>query len=324
MAEEPTPRRRRYRRLLIVLALIAVPVILLMLAGRKPTIKPGTVLMITLEGDVHEGPPGDPLRQLGMALGGAEATPSLHELRRALRHAKTDGRIAGVVLEVRHLSCGWAVVEELRDLIAEVRGAGKPVQALLSGDMAEEKEYSVAAAAGRVLLAPAGGLLLNGLLAEVTFYRGLLDWLQIEPEVLMFKEYKSAGEPFVNKQMSPAMREVLQSLLSEIHGRFVSQVAAARKIDGDKLQKLLDRGLLTAKEGQSVGLIDGVGYRDELEEALGAKKKSERASVQRYLKALGDEPQLGSVALIYASGPIMAGSGQGGFGGSEIIEGPLA
>ncbi|MCS6914464.1 MAG: signal peptide peptidase SppA [Myxococcales bacterium] len=322
MAEATPKRPRRRRRFILFTVFVVILLSVLSLIGRRPKIDPGTVLVVSLEGEIPEAPPQDPFRQITSLLEQRDGTPSLHELRRALRHARDDSRIAGVLLEVRALECGWAVIDEIRGLISDVRAAGKPVQVLLSGDFAEEKEYAVASSASRIVLAPEAGLLLNGLLAEVTFFRGLLDWAMIEPEVLQLKEYKSAGEPFVNRRMSPAMREALSSLLSEIHGRFLAQVAEQRKIDPGKLRQMLDRGLLTSKEGLSAGLVDALGYRDEVEQAMGADQTKKRITVARYLKALADEPTRGNVALIYATGPIVAGEVQSGLGAGEVIEGP--
>lgn len=329
MADETVPRRSRWRRrLVIALLLLLPPVVLLLLVTRKPTIEPGTVLVVHLEGQLPEAAPDDPFTRLGRSLSGAEGPASLHDLRRALVRARTDSRISGVLLEIHPVQTGWAAIDEVRELLAEVRAAGKPVQALLAGDFIEEREYTLALPAGRIVCNPEAGVMLNGLLAEVTFYRGLLDNLRIEPQVLQFKEYKSAGEPLVNREMSPAMRESLTAILGGIHERFLSRVAAERKIDPAELRRLVDRGLLTTGDAVKARLLDGVGYRDELLDALqpgdkdGKGGKKRVASVGRYLKALPDEPHMAEVALIYAVGPILSGTGGGGpLGGGEVIHG---
>jgi protease-4 len=324
MAEE-TPRRRwRWVRwLILILVLLSPYLILWSMIGRKPKIEPGSVLVVRLAGEIDEGPSEDPLEELQQLFGGGEGALSLHEIRRGLRHAQKDNRIVGVLLEIQPLQAGWGTIDELRTLITDLRQAGKPVQALLSSDFVDEREYLLATAAGRVVMAPEGGLMLNGMHADIAFFRGLLDNLKIQPEVLQLKEYKSAFEPLVNKSMSPAMREWVTSLVGEIHGRFLSYVATQRKIDTERLAKLMDRGVLTSKEGLAAGLIDAVGYRDELEDALagGKSERKKRTSLARYVKALPDEPKKGQVALIYAVGPILAGS-DGAPGRGEVIEGP--
>lgn len=318
-------QKRPRRRWILAGVLVLIVLVVWMLATRRPRIEPGTVLVVRLEGDIGEAPPLSPLLALREMLGQPEGSPSLHELRRALRHAGRDPRIAGVLLEVRSLHAGWAKVEELRAEVEKLRSTGKPVQALLTGDLVGEKEYSLAAAAQRVVASPQTGLLLAGLAAQVTFYRGLLDNLKIEPQFVQFKEYKSAAEPFINRKMSAPMREALGAVLGEIQERFVAQVAARRGLAPESVKEMLGKEpLLSTRAALERKLLDAQGYRDEVEAALagGPVKKAKLASVARYLKALPDEPRAGAVALVYATGPIVAGALPDGLlGGEEIIDG---
>src|SRR5262249_54250256 len=152
-----------------------------------PEVKRGSVLVIRFEGDIEDAPSESPLSFLGG--GGGGAFVSLYELRRLVEAAAKDDRIAGVLLEIGSIGSGFASVEEARGLISRLREAKKPVQAVLVGDFVEEKEYLLATAADRVTVSPEAGLLLNGLEAEVTFYRGTLDKLHVEPQFFQFKEY---------------------------------------------------------------------------------------------------------------------------------------
>lgn len=324
---DPVRRKKRRRRLVWLVVLLGL-VGLGYLATRPPTIHPGTVLTLRIGGALPESAPDNPVQALLRAAsggGGGDAPLNLHDLRRVLQHARRDGRIRGVALEISPLSAGWAKVEEVRDLIVAVRAAGKPVHALLTGDFIQEKEYLLGAAADRVVASPESGLLLNGLVAEVMFYRGVFDRVGVAPQFLQFKEYKSAAEPFINKAMSPAMREVIRGMLQGINDRFVKYVAERRKIDEAALRALMDRGGQTTAEALAAKLLDGVGYRDEVEGGLrqpGGDTHDRVASGGRYRSAIGDDPALGQVALIYAVGPITAGSEDGGLGQSEVIEGP--
>src|SRR5689334_5988482 len=97
---DETKRPRRLRRWLILLVVLAIPVVLLALAGRKPKIEPGSILVVRLEGELPEAQQEDPLRRLSQLFSQGESPPSLHELRRTLRRAKSDSRISGVLLEL--------------------------------------------------------------------------------------------------------------------------------------------------------------------------------------------------------------------------------
>ena len=100
---------------------------------------------------------------------------------------------------------------------------------LLEGDIIDDLTYFLATAADRVWIAPTTAAAINGLAVESAFFRGTLDKLHIVPEVIMMGNYKSAGEPFLNYEMSPYMRESLQAVLDTTHQSFVERVAARRK-----------------------------------------------------------------------------------------------
>jgi len=271
-----------------------------------PEVKRGSILVARFEGDLDEAPSESFLSFLT-----ASGTPfiSLYELRRLVEAAVKDDRIAGVLLEIGNISSGFASVEEARGLIGRLRDGKKPVQAVLVGDFVGTKDYLLATAADRIVLSPESGLLLNGIDAEVTFWRGTLDKLHIEPQFFMFKEYKSAAEPFVNREMSKPMREWLESMLNDFYSRFVNEVASRRAQSVDSLRALFDKGGLTAHEGLQAKLVDALGYGEDVEvemrKAAGLDpEKRERIGARRYVSA-AEEPQEGEqIALIYGLGVI--------------------
>jgi protease-4 len=273
----------------------------------SPEVKRGSVLVIRFEGDIEEAPPESPLSFLSGSGGGAFV--SLHELRRLVEAAAKDDRLAGVLLEIGPIGSGFASIEEARGLINRLREAKKPVQAILVADFVEEKDYLLATAADRITMAPESGLLLNGLEAEVTFFRGTLDKLHVEPQFFQFKEYKSAAEPFINHEMSKPMREWVNSMLNDFYGRFLQEVAERRGIAVDSLRTLFDRGGLTAREGLDERLVDALGYSEDIEtsmrQAAGVDtSKSGRVLARRYLSAAEEPPAGESFAIIYGIGAI--------------------
>jgi len=272
-----------------------------------PEVKRGSVLVIRFEGDIEDAPSESPFSFL--TSGGGGGFVSLHELRRLVEAAAKDERIAGVLLEVGPIGSGFASVEEARGLIGRLRDAKKPVQAVLVGDFVEEKDYLLATAADRVTLSPESGLLLNGLEAEVTFFRGTLDKLHVEPQFFQFKEYKSAAEPFINYEMSRPMREWINSMLNDFYSRFLQEVADRRGVGVEPLRALFDKGGLTAQEGLDAKLVDALGYSEDVEtsmrKAAGTDtSKSGRVLARRYLSA-AEEPQAGeNFAIIFGNGAI--------------------
>lgn len=279
-----------------------------------PELSTGTVLSLEISGHLAEGPTESPLLDLLR-----EEKINLFDVRQALGFAAKDPRIHGVLLEIGPLSLGWGAIEELRGELLKFRASKKPAHALLGGDFIEEREYYLATSASQIVLNPEAGALLNGLLAEVSFYRKALDKLRIEPQFIQYKEYKNAAEPFSREHMSPYFREALDTVLTDIQGRFVHAVSTSRKLETARILQVLNAGLWTAPMAQQQGLVDQLGYRDEVEQALAAvqqkdKKVFRSVSVAEYLRAARDRFTPGRdrphIGLVFATGVISSGKSE--------------
>lgn len=270
-------------------------------------VRKGTVVEIVLQGSIPELPSEDLLNQL------FGSSASLWEMGRALRVAAKDDRVQGVYLEIHPLMLNWGQVEELRDYLHEFRSSGKPIQALLALDLLEEDELYLASATDSITLNPDAGVLVNGLRAEVMFYKKTLEKLGIEPQILQFKEYKSP-ENYTRGHLSPQVREMLQSILKDVQDRFVKTVARERKVEEARLRGLIAKGMGSAQLALEEGLVDTLGYRDQIEDHFTIPEKSQEKyhslPVSRYLTAVQDRLKSKSkhkVALVGALRSITAG-----------------
>ena len=164
---------------LVVFFLIAIIGIALIAESLgKPDVPNNSVLVLNVSGDLPDYSPDDPMAKVF----GMESPQSFSSLMTQMRKAKVDSRIGAVLLNVNFPGIGWGKADELRAAIADLRASGKPVYAYMEIGM--NKEYYIASAAEKVFLPPAGDIYINGFAAEVTFYRGSLDKLGIEPEVI--------------------------------------------------------------------------------------------------------------------------------------------
>src|SRR6185295_11014607 len=127
-----------------------------------------------------------------------------------------------------------------------LRAAGKRVFVHLNHGGV--REYYVASAAERVVLTPAGVLDVAGLSAEATFFLGALEKLGVRAEVVQVGLYKSAGEPFTRRDMSPAHREMIESLVDDLYGQIAEAVASSRGVGVDEARALLGRGPFVSAE----------------------------------------------------------------------------
>ena len=285
-------------------------------------VRQNSVLEINLQRELPELPLTTPIAQIF-----ERDSVSVIDLDRLLRAAAKDQRIAAVYLGIHPLGNSWAQVEEIRGFLHEFRQSKKKIYAYLAVDMASEKELYLASAADEIYLNPDAGLLINGLMAEIGFYKRMMAKLKIEPQFLQFKEFKSA-ENFTREKMTPEFRSMLESILIDIQDRFVQTVAEERKIEAARLRELVKIGIAPAPLAIQEHLVTALGYEDEIQSKLmvdksGGGKEYRSISASKYLKAV--EPSRRAkqrVALIGGLGPIVSGSSDeawGNFMGGETM-----
>ncbi|SDR78479.1 signal peptide peptidase A. Serine peptidase. MEROPS family S49 [Friedmanniella luteola] len=285
---------------------------------------PGTRTPLLLELDLTDLPvdpdPGDPLARL-RTRGKRLLRPTL----RALHEAADDPRVAGLVARVGG-PLPWAAAQELRIGVQAFAASGKPTVAWAEsfGEVADTASYVLATAFGTVWLQPGGGVGLLGVAAETTFLGGALAKLGVQPEFEQRHEYKNAVDTFTRTGFTEAHRASLEGLTSSLLDEAVGRVAAGRGLGEERVRELVDTGPRTAAEALEVGLVDRLGYRDQVYAALRAEVGEEaellfadRWSPRRTLPALPwSKP--GRVALVRAHGGIGSGRSRRGPMGRQL------
>src|SRR5215210_879804 len=200
--------------------------------------------------------------------------PSLEKIRVRLVRISADGRHRGVVLRVRSLDAGWAVLEELRRELSAFRGRGGRVVAYLT-DPVDSRSYYLSCAADEILAAPLATIGVIGVRTRVNFLKDALKRIGLEAEVIAVSPYKSAGDPFVRNDFSRESREQAERLLERRYEELVGAISEGRDLTPEEARARIDRAPYGAFEALGQGLLDGVCYEDELPERLG--KEGERA-----------------------------------------------
>jgi protease-4 len=308
--------------------------------GKPAEKKPAALIaQVTLAGSLPDG-----VGQGGLL---ADVAPHLHRVIERLEKAAGDDRVKGVVLSIESPDLGRARADELRAAVARLRKAGKPVAAHLVGS--EPVHYMVALACDTITMPPAATLEITGVRAEVTFFKQLLDTLGVQAEILQVGEFKGAGEPLTRSTMSPQLRAQYEAFVGDLFEQLVDRIAADRKLAPEKVRELVDTGVFTPEAAREAGLIDAVGYEDEVAAALAKKvelaepkiardyaarkmdndfsgigglvKLVEMLSGQKQTAASGKQKQ---VAIVHVTGEISEGKGRddllaGGAAGSDAV-----
>jgi len=300
---------------------IGVAIVVSVFRKSEPTIRDNSLLTLRVAGSLPDYSPDDPFKKY---FGGPDQ--SLTGLVMQFKKAKVDKRIKAILLEVDISGVGWGKAEELREAITDFRSSGKLVYAYVEFGL--NKEYYIATACDKIYVPPPGELFINGLAADVMFFRGSLDKLGIYPDIYQIGKYKSAGDMFTQKQMTDAHREYVNSLLDDLYGRYVNTIAQSRKKTPDEVRALIDNAPYNAAKAKEVGLIDESAYRDDVETQIKTQlgyKDADAFTPVRGTDYRDVSPEsLGlnegeRIAVIYASGTIGSGSSQNSPSGEQSI-----
>lgn len=241
--------------------------------------------------------------------------PSLYDVIRLIKHAKGDSAVKGIYIKCSNNANGMGASQEIRNALLDFRSSGKFIYAY--GDVITQSGYSVGNVANRIYCNPEGGVDWRGYAVELAYVKGLLQKLEIEPQIFYAGKFKSATEPFRETSMTDANRLQLSVMLGDMYGRFLQQTADARKLDTATLHQYANEYRIQfAADAVKYGLIDGLKYDDEVKSEIAAKlggvklDKLNLINVQKYAKAV-DYKRDGKdkIAVIYAQGDITDGKG---------------
>ncbi len=280
-----------------------------------PSVKTNSVLYFPMSGILMEKAVEDPFLN---AFGDGPTPQSLLDIITAIEKAKTDDRIKGIYLEPMYMAGSYAGLKEIRDALLSFKESGKFIYAY--GEYISESDYYVASVADSLFINPTGAIEFNGLSANITFYKGMFDKLDIKPEVFRVGDFKSYVEPYIRKDMSEANRLQYTELLSSMYGTYLDDVSSAIKIPVDKLSEISSQMVINLpKDAVDVGLIHSLGYEDELKsvmkEKLGLSESAELRTMKmnKYIQATSIESAYSSnrIAVIVAEGDITMGGDEG-------------
>jgi protease-4 len=309
--------------------------------GEKVKVPEGSALVFAPSGVITEQPKWlDPIAEaMGEAFGNQEPKEeSIYDLLEILRNAKEDDRIATLVIAPQGiLSIGPAMMEMLRDGIADFKESGKKVIAM--GDFYSQAQYYIAAQADEVYLHPHGGVMLEGYSRVRTYYASMLEKLKVTPNVFKVGKYKSAIEPYLRDDMSEYAKEANRAFLADLWEAYKQDIAAARGIDASKIDEQINAMPQAIKEANGSfaqlavkqKLVDGLKSRPEFQEMMiglvgeNEKKTSyNQIGHREYLKVIKPpfdfvNPHTKKIAVIVASGAIMDGNHKEGTIGGDTL-----
>ena len=300
----------------VVLFFISILVVFSMVSSSESEtqVRKNSVMMLDLNGTLTERSQENPLDFL---MKEDYKTYGLDDILSSIRKAKENEDIKGIYIQATSLGAGFASLEEIRDALKDFKESGKFIVAY--GDTYTQNLYYLSSVADKVLLNPQGMLEWRGLAATPMFFKDLLEKIGVEMQIFKVGTYKSAVEPFISTEMSPANREQVNVYLSSIWGQITSSVAESRNLSVEALNKEADRMLMfyPAEESVKNGLVDTLIYkndvRDYLKNMVGIDKDDNMPvlDIQDMINVKKNVPRDKSgnvIAVYYAYGEIDGGS----------------
>ncbi len=281
----------------------------------EPYVRANTVLEIELTGNIPARSLSNPFEELFQT---GKESPSLQNLKSNLEKAASDENIAGVWVKTNFVAASWANLESVHGYLEKYKQSGKFLYFSTDDIGMNEKAYFLATAADSIFSPEETMFEFDGFFAQLSFYKGTMEKLGIEPEIIRVGKYKSAIEPFIQEESSPESREQLSAILNSASNRFISAVEqktgmSAGEID-EMLNRVPDRSVERAFEN---GLIDVLAYPDQVEKQIKSRigldedEDLKKISFSRYNRVKSssagvDKPDTENrIAVIYSSGTIL-------------------
>ena len=311
----------------IVLTILGLITVVGMVASSdsETIVRDNSVFVLDLKGNLSERVQENPFQQI---MGDGNGSYGLNDILSSIKKAKENDKIKGIYIQPSYLATSFASLEEIRNALQDFKESGKFIVAY--ADQYTQGMYYLASVADKVIINPQGNISWHGLASQPVFFKDLLDKLGIDVQVFKVGTYKSAVEPFIATEMSPANREQVTVFLNSIWNQLLDDVSVSRNISKDSLNAYADQcmDLCQAEEYIKCGLADSVLYKDEmiayLKQLTGRKEDQSLNSLflEDMINVKKNVPKDKSgnvVAVYYASGEILDAASSNST--EEVIDG---
>lgn len=292
--------------------------IVMMAAGMSsstPSISSHSILHLNLNGVIEERLEGRSI--MDRLYGVGEDQLSLKDIVKSIRHAKDDSKIEGIFIDCKGGAGGSATMAYIREALMDFKESGKWVVAY--GDTYTQSNYFVATAADSLWVNPVGAVDVHGVGGSLTFFKGLLDKLNVEVQVIKVGTYKSAVEPFILTEPSEANRRQIKSYITPIWNYMTENIATSRGVSQATVNQWADSIIITGDPEllPGMGVATSLRYRHQAEEWM--KEQTDRdkdenlrlVSPSTYISTIKDKKSSTRIAVLYASGDIVDNGNEG-------------
>ena len=306
---------------IVICILLFIGIISLISSEKEFQLKNNSILKIDLTNtSVVERTALNPFDAMNIS-GEVSTSIELKDVLDNIEKAKTDQNIKAIYINTSFVNAGLSQVEEIRNKLLEFKQTNKPIIAY--SEVYSQLAYYLASAANKIYLNPEGSIEIKGFSAEIMFYKGLLEKLDVDMQIIRHGKFKSAIEPFTLDKMSTANREQMKRLLNSVSKNIFDSIANQRELTLSEVNKHANNlSLESAKSCVDLKYIDALLYQDQVEDSLSNisnSKKLNLISLKKYSKIKTEKKDISrdKIAIIYANGTINSGKGDEKSIGSE-------
>jgi len=313
--------------LLMFIIFIGILVSAVSVGSKETVVVPEkTILMLTLDQPVSDRSSDNPFANMNFSRSGVGTQLGLNDIISTLKKASSDAKVKGIYLELGDMPSGQATVEEIRNALLEFKKSGKFIVSY--SEAYSQKSYYLASVSDKIYINPAGAMEFKGMVGQVMFFKGLLDKIDVEAQVIRHGKFKSAIEPFTLDKMSEPSKVQTLTFISGMWNHMLAGISASRKIPVEDLNAIANEYKIQSPQNAvSLKMVDKLLYKDEvldeLKNRVGATKIKDLKLMKlgKYAKSADSDNKSSDdkIAVIYASGNIISGEGDEVTIGSESI-----
>ena len=311
---------------LVLIVLIAMITAAVSFNKTETVVPDKTILLLTLNQPIMDRSSDNPFSRMNFGFADVSTPLGLNDIVGNLHKAASDSKVKGIYLELSSFSAGQATLEEIRNALLEFKKSGKFIVSY--SEAYTQKTYYLASVADKIYLNPAGDMEFKGMMGQVMFFKGMLDKIDVQAQVIRHGKFKSAVEPFILDKMSDASKEQTLTFITGMWNHMLSQISAARNIPVSQLTEIADQFKIGSHENAvELKMVDKLIYKDEVLDELKSRVSAKSITDLKVMKLskYADAPDTkknsskNKIAVIYASGDIISGDGNDANIGSERI-----
>jgi protease-4 len=174
-----------------------------------------------------------------------------------IRKFGDDSSIKAIILHINSPGGGAAASQEIYNEVLRVRHEKNKKIVASVESVGASGAYYIASGCDKIYANNASVVGSIGVIMEWTNYGDLLKWAKMKNVVIHAGTLKDAGDP--TRDMTPEEQAYFQSVVDNMYGQFIHDVAAGRHTTEDKIRPLATGQVWTGQQSLPLGLIDKIG-----------------------------------------------------------------